>query len=722
MLMESKNKIEYLNSDWSYHGESDPGITLVELFVWLKSVQHDYISSVSPMVGIKFLNLLGIELQKNRGSRVLIEVFGVAEDINVPKRTKWMSQELIFENPERVCLTSAEILSVKFENPEFEIEEDYYRFNGVKKFFLFGKNLSQNFISENDTVVNENLNVREFEIRFDKALPKGKTMNLYFEVFLESGFKRNPVSKEFEPIAKISWEYYGIENKRTGWQKLGVSDSTNNFLFSGVVRLTINGEMLPVNGFFCVRIRLLESDYDFPPQVTKITPNIFEVVQEDTHCESVIIKKRDMVKIKHEKKNKRVKYISKNVALSTHLSLYGESDLYIKHPSGGWVEETGFNIQKDTQKGVATLIIEEVDFIKEFQPKDEVVMLVSYSEYIKPNIFVGNGTGFSAQMFDADYGNPTLYENFKLMVAEKRDNTPVFEIWNRVGDFFSSKKTDKHFVFEENINKIVFGDHIHGMAPRKGINNIRINSISFTSQEKSNIKSGIDCVKSENEVLKKCLINQITEAIGGKKNESVMDAQKRNIDSIGSSKRALTIEDYEKIVKATPGLIFKNVTILPGFSANSISQGGNQKIITIAARCAGQTYLPKCYIKNIKNHVEKYRLLGTKVEVIGPEYIDIIVNAKIFVNSSFKPKDMIFENKIESFFKRVNSKMGQPIFCGELFGEVEKLKCVSFIEYLKIIPIGAKDKKTEEQNILIPPNGIYRLKDIEVNYVIDAGE
>ena len=44
ILDEYKKQIMYINPDWTDFQEADPGITLVELFAWLKSVQHEYLN------------------------------------------------------------------------------------------------------------------------------------------------------------------------------------------------------------------------------------------------------------------------------------------------------------------------------------------------------------------------------------------------------------------------------------------------------------------------------------------------------------------------------------------------------------------------------------------------------------------------------------------------------------------------------------------------------
>ena len=56
ILDEAKKQIMYLSTQWTDYQEADPGITLVELFSWLKYVQHEYLNRMTDGVKRKFLH------------------------------------------------------------------------------------------------------------------------------------------------------------------------------------------------------------------------------------------------------------------------------------------------------------------------------------------------------------------------------------------------------------------------------------------------------------------------------------------------------------------------------------------------------------------------------------------------------------------------------------------------------------------------------------------
>ncbi|GMB10782.1 MAG: baseplate J/gp47 family protein [Candidatus Improbicoccus devescovinae] len=717
ILEEAKAKIE-LNPKWTYKGESDPGVTILELLVWLIYVQREYLNKISPLLGVKLLRLLGIKFEKNRGSKTLLEVTNLDADapcLQVPIGTKWLADDMIFENINQENLINSQILSIKFTNPEFSKEEEYYKFDGSKKFLLFGKN---------PVKIPDSRTVQNFCINFDKPFPMDKLINIYFEIFLEPEFNRNPIKKDFDPMAIVEWKYFGKKNKKIGWHKINVTDLTYNFIFSGIIRLKIDGEMLPPDqeGLYCIKVELISSDYDFAPQITKVLTNVFEIEQKDTHCEKIIVKKHQMVKQKMHTNNNKIKYIDPNITISHHLAIYGNVLIYYKSPEDKWIEYRNFTKKIDKVKGEIVVTLENINFIKKFKYNKDVLMIILYSNYIRPKMIIGNGLGYSGQMFNISYDGIPIYKDFKLLVGEESNNKLAFDIWERSDDFFYLSKTDKKFVFEENINVIFFGDNVKGLIPKNGRKNIRLCNLAFTEQEKSNIKShSIKKVITENETLSNARITQITEAKGGRGNASLFNTWQRGLELFLGKKRAVTENDYIKIVMNTPGLIITSVAVIAGYSEKTQKSSSASKIIGIVARCGNRPTLPESYRKNIIRRLNKYRLINTQIKIIDIKNIIISIFANIYVNSNFKSKNNnILISKIEEFIFNLNKKIGQPLMSSEIFAILEKSEYIYSVKALKIIPDPNFACFKVSEDIIAPPNGIYQIKKIDINHVIYA--
>ncbi len=698
ILDEAKNQIRYINPEWTDFQESDPGITLVELFAWLKSVQHEYLNRILPGVERKFLKLLDITMRKNRGSETLLHVSDLSEDVTLPVRTPWRSGDMIFENVNHQTLISSKILSVSFENPEFPSETEYYRFDGNKTFYLFGKDIDRK---------NDDGALRRFTINFDSAIPKDSIFNLYFSVYSGDNLKRNPIKNvdKFARMADISWEYYGEENGVLGWHKLEiVKDNTYDFLFSGIVKIKIPGKIEPLNEEYKIRVTLDYDEYDYPPRINNIISNVFRACQNETKCENTTIKKSDISP-------------NRTFKLFTHTAIYGRSYVYYKK-KGGWVETDLATFKSDVKNGELIVDVSEAwDLITDIHNDEEAFMVVSCDQDFKDQLCLGSGTGTSAQYVEIDL-QKILQNSFEIMISEIVDGEEIFYKWTSTDDLYSSDKYDRHYVMDYKRKILIFGDHEHGMAPRIGKNNIKLCSLRYTEGENSNTKEGIiSKVISKNSTLKSARVDQIVPATGGEDRETLEHARARAADLFKKPGRAVTIKDYEEIVRKTPGLTFTNVKILPGYMEGE--DVVKQNCVTVAVRWnkkIGLT-LPPSFEKNIMNQINKYRLINTKVKVVSPAYVGISISGDITIDSSYREKDRLIEKEIKNFIDDINIELGQTLHFGDLFGMIDRLKYVSRLDKLRIIPIGNVGYKNISDDIVIPPNGVYYIHSINFNYV-----
>lgn len=696
---DARNQVLYQSSEWTNFQESDPGITLLEMFSWLKFVQHEYLNRISDGVQMKFLKLLDVKPFTNKGSQTLLEVSGIKKDIELPIRTKWKSKNMIFENLNQQALIKSKILSLIFENPEITSEEEYYKFDGKKSFFLFGKDIDRK---------NSKDAVRRFTVNFDAPLPKNSIINLYFSVHVSKGLKRNPIhpDDEFASMAKVRWEYYGKEGGKIGWHKLEiVKDETHNFLFSGIVKIKLAGKSMPIEEQYKVRAVLEYDEYDYPPRIDGILTNVFRATQSNTRCQNIIIKKEDIL-------------TNRTVKIRNNLAIYGEIELYFKK-HGGWVKAGQPVMERKIDKGEVILDLKEIwSEIKVHKHNEEVIMLVCYEKGLKNKMTLGSATSMSSQNFEIEFRN-LLLDGLELMISENVDGDEVFYKWQRVDDFFSSSKYDRHYVFSKEHNLIAFGDHEHGMAPRKGTDNIRICGLKETFGENSNTKEDtINSVISENEVLKSCKVRQISEAKFGRDEETLSHARARAAELFSNPQRAVTLQDYEDIVRSTPGLMFNNVKVLPNYMLGE--DVSKQNCVTIAVRWnrkVGLT-LPKSFEENIMNHLEKYRLINTKVKVVSPEYVGLVIGGVIIVNPSYRVEDGLIENEIKDYIEaNMNSDMGKTLHFGDLFGMIDRLEYVSSLSKLMISAVGDNSQKNASEDITVPPNAVYYIEKIDFSYI-----
>lgn len=119
---EARRRIPRYTREWTDFNESDPGITLLQLFCWLSELMLHQLNRVPERNYIKFLQLLGMELEPARPATADLTFTpspGAAVE-PVPERTQVMAappgggDPLVFETTRGLDLVAAELAEVRF--------------------------------------------------------------------------------------------------------------------------------------------------------------------------------------------------------------------------------------------------------------------------------------------------------------------------------------------------------------------------------------------------------------------------------------------------------------------------------------------------------------------------------------------------------------------------------------------------------------------------------
>lgn len=700
MIESAIRQIGHLSDEWTNTQVSDPGMTLIDLLTWVKLEQQKYMSGISDSGHYKLLELLGIKRQQNKGATTLIKISNASKDITIPRGTKWHANDMIFENESIEHIISSNIVSVDFENQVTKFKVPAESFDGKRIFPIFG----EDFDDEKE--------VKMFKINFDIPISNVSEFGLYFDVFLDSKYKRNLITSSddlFIELADIEWEFYGTKDLELGWHKLNViKDETHNFLFSGTIKFKLDGEMKQKNGVFPIRAKLISQYYDFPPKITNIFTNVFEVVQKSTLCENNLLTKKEIS-------------ASGRLTVKSHLALYGDHVIYIKE-NDGWKLTKDYTFERDINKGETRFDLggKVVLSLNDKKPDDEVILVVAYDKSVEDIMVFGSGTGISDQEYEIRKENIS-YDDFEIMVGYEKNKMLFFDKWDKVNDFYDSGKYDKHYILDCKNSKIMFGDNEFGDAPNKANNNIVLIGFASTVGKDSNIKSGIiNRADSKNQYIKNFRVDQISNAYGGINAETFEDMKGRAAKVLDSGKKAVTIKDYEDLAYRVPGLIQCGIKVLPSCLSNG-EEVKEQNYVTIVVKGTGQRDMClEGYKKNINRYINKYRLLNTKINVVDPIYVGLDISGQIIVNSYYRKSSNVIADSIREFVNRVNEDCGSVFYYGDLFGMIDRLECVSYVDKLYINPVGDYKEKTLSDDIIIPPNGIYYIEKIDLSYISNA--
>lgn len=230
IVTEAKRRIPGYTPEWTDFNESDPGLTLVQLFAWLTEMQAWRLNRVPEKNIRKLLDLLGIQLAPPKPAQAELSFTLAAKTLErpvlIPQGTRVAlseqidGQPVIFETDDNLYATGVELKALQsFDGQKFELLDEANRVTG-QFFYPFGKHPQKG---------------TAFYLGFDQPFPAGQytfTMHAYTADLLAEG---QAIGDEFvipPPPAVTVWEYLDEQQ----WRLLQViADGTANLTRTGTL-------------------------------------------------------------------------------------------------------------------------------------------------------------------------------------------------------------------------------------------------------------------------------------------------------------------------------------------------------------------------------------------------------------------------------------------------------------------------------------------------------
>src|SRR5712671_2025040 len=279
---------------WTDYNDSDPGITLAQLFAWLSEMLIYRMGKVPELNYIKFLELIGIELQAAQPARVDV-TFPVSDTtavpyVDVPPRTQVSANAddggppVVYETDKSARALTARLLSVQAFDAA--VHRDVTAENdALLPYFPFGE------LALTDAAL-------VLGFGFPNAYPKpdefpATTFDLAVYVQGESAAQPvvtcGPTQTTAYAPAKLQWEAWNGSE----WQRMdALKDETLAFTRSGFITLRTPAVSVtkrdyfgtyPSDGskpkLFWVRARLTKAQYETPPSIVAVRANTVSALQ-----------------------------------------------------------------------------------------------------------------------------------------------------------------------------------------------------------------------------------------------------------------------------------------------------------------------------------------------------------------------------------------------------------------------------------------------------------
>jgi hypothetical protein len=243
---------------------------------------------------------------------------------------------------------------------------------------------------------------------------------------------------------------------------------------------------------------------------------------------------------------------------------------------------------------------------------------------------VGSSDGAADQLFQLPVspGASVEPDTLELVVDDPSSGSRV---WRRVEDLASAGRDAEVFRLDPEAGVVQFGDGVRGRVPPVGAR-IRVQRMRAGGGAEGNLPAGsleaLTALDQSNATITGLKAFQPLPTQGGARAETLAEAERRIPDLFRHRSRAVTADDFRVIAAETPSVSVGRVEVLPRFKPHQrrFDVPGVVSVVALPQKELRQPPNPRPdrpFIEAIHAHLDRRRLLGTELYVIGCEYIPL---------------------------------------------------------------------------------------------------
>lgn len=671
LLREYRSMIPGIYADWTNFNASDPGITLLELLVWLKENQVYYLDRVTSADREALLRLMGVEKRGARCARtaVIPACATPGESKRLKKGTAFYAGTLCFEAEEARQIDDRRIAAlIGTDGQRTPVETG--KIFGAMRCRPFGTRPQQG-----DTCY----------LKLTAPLAGGETYRIAVQIGRTAAVRRNEIREEGY-ASVVALEASDCDN--------GVSlhDQTYGFTQSGELLVTPAvdtplSEVLGEPGYY-LALRLAAGGYEIAPEIRGLSMNLLPLVQQETLCEA---------------RSARVVLSDAGAGVLTVPEKRFETgilELYLQKPNGRYRK-----IPSVTREQTGT-----EDTVLRFSagPDQGPGPCQVYAVAVSPSFWnerhLGEAKGYDHQRFPLPY-EAVLTENMELMTYDPREEE--YRRWHRVSSFAEAGGEDPVFRYDAEQNCLHFGDGFHGKMPE---GELFFTKLCFTLGEEGNINA---------DLIQTCEEEDITvlyqgAASGGRQAETGKALFSRFAEKKPPQERAVTKEDYAALVRKTPGLMIETVGVFDqaDHAAGRGEWQHNRIGIVVKPYTAGAEdwqkktpFFDRAYRPNILRFLEDKRMINTELSVREAKPVPVGVYLEAEGAASPEEARLTLHRGIEAYLLARGQEFGGRLKKADLFAAIQKLQCVRRILWLNVEAYGGDAEKLPSGDLQLPVDG-----------------
>lgn len=249
---------------------------------------------------------------------------------------------------------------------------------------------------------------------------------------------------------------------------------------------------------------------------------------------------------------------------------------------------------------------------------------------------IGIGTGAPDQAYKlanapvivgtAARSTPTDTSFTDTFVLEIQDGQNGWERWQNIDDLYAARATDKVYYLDPEAGQVTFGSGLRGMRPPLG-RNIRV---SYDYGGGPDGQVGIGAINKSAALPGGFKVENPLPTWGTSPGETVAEGEQNISRYLRHRDRLVTSSDFRDITLRTPGVNIGRVEVLPLFKpthqAETQSTAGVITVLVIPKTDPAQPDAPvpnRLFLDTICSWLDPRRLVTSEVYVCGPQYVEI---------------------------------------------------------------------------------------------------
>lgn len=681
----AKRRIPIIYPEWTDFNEHDPGITIIELFAWLKEMQQYYLNRISDRSRENMLGLLGIKVREPVPSQTVVRFEdGEAPDRLIRGSTAEISDGTVFTALREFVRAPFRIGGVYVSNEDGFMDITDIAFENHTVFSPFGSSSEGSGIS---------LYIKIDMISSDSFFDG---FGLTFYIADNCPVKRNPFGRSGYSPRDVRWEYssYG------GFKECEIiADETRSLSLSGTLTLKTGRDFgsVQMNGLpegKWIRGELTYCGCEDMPLVRMICTDILPLVQKKVYADF-----EDFI------------LTGTSVTVSHCLAVQGKCLVFVRGEKG-WIFAERAVVQK-TEDAAEVELSEYSGLAANDGAPD--VRVIYCSDYFREHRMFLSSNGLPCQSFPFDPEGYVLAEELGIMVLDAAETGSLcWREYEYVRSMALAGPYDRCFTYDISGHSIVFGDNEHGEAPPKGNGNIMIFSCSTTAGAGGNLPNGNISEVSDSQHSYSVVHSE--DCSGGSDRETLHHAVQRMRNMLEECTRAVTAEDYRTVAMQTPGVRIADAAAIPFFDPEA-PDAPKEKLsttVSVVVLPYGDSAFPipdKRFLAAVREHIENYRLVTTHVKISAPVYVRIDIFAEVVcgtdeIRQAKRHCEEALRSMLSVYGKDGRTKFGRPVVESEITACLCSLDGILSVRQVRLSSPDSGCRHDGYGRVVIPPHAI----------------